>query len=351
MATTPGSSHSQVPGDLSSIPGDGGHTCHTESDVDGDDDDQVGSPHSTGTSDEENLDLSDEEDAAGSAIINLWDLTYNNFNDSKPDGQKASQIEIEAILNKDYNQVIVKPLLPPVSQWLADAVTRWCHVTPPHEKIKEIFKKTLLPENVYSLKLVHINEILYEKLAMRAKVNDQCLRGINSYFTHGVGPLISMLDQLVAFEAELAVAKPKHVGATGTTLNIEGSSVHLNITELGHLLDKSCHLLCMGNAVTLQKRKSWLKGYLDSRYHYLTKASNPVTTDLLGPNLDQKINESNKVMEAARKIYARTDRFQQGNLNSRKFSLRGRSQHPAAGDRNGQEAPRGAHTFSPHRQW
>ena len=40
-----------------------------------------------------------------------------------------------------------------------------------------------------------------------------------------------MLDQLVTFEAELAVAKPKHVGATGTTLNIEDSSVHLNITK------------------------------------------------------------------------------------------------------------------------
>ena len=225
--TTPSSSCSQVPGDLSSIPGDGGHAHHTESDADadGDKDDQVGSPHSTGTSDEENLDISDEEDAAGSAIINLCDLTYNNFNDSKNDGQNASQIEIEAILNKDYDQVVVKPTLPPVSQRLADAVTRWCHVMPPCDKIKEFFKNTLLPENVDGLKPVHINEILYQKLPMRAKVNDQCFWGINSYFTHGVGPLISMLDQLVTFEAELAMAKPKHVGATGTTLNIESSTV------------------------------------------------------------------------------------------------------------------------------
>ena len=75
-----------------------------------------------------------------------------------------------------------------------------------------------------------------------------------------------------------------------------------------------------------------------------------MTSDLLGPNLDQKINESNKVMEAARKIYARTDRFRQGNFNNRKFSPCGRPQHPAAGDKNWQEAPCGAHTFSPHKQ-
>ena len=82
-----------------------------------------------------------------------------------------------------------------------------------------------MPENVDGLKPVRINEILYQKLPMRAKINDQCFWGINSYFTHRVGPLISMLDQLVTFEAELAMAKPKHVGATGTTLNIEGSTV------------------------------------------------------------------------------------------------------------------------------
>ena len=55
-------------------------------------------------------------------------------------------------------------------------------------------------------------------------------------------------------------------------------------------------------------------------------------------------------MEAARKIYARTDRFRQGNFNNRKFSPCGRPQHPAAGDKNWQEAPCGTHTFSLHKQ-
>ena len=50
---------------------------------------------------------------------------------------------------------------------------------------------SLLLENVEGLKTVRINELLYQKLPFHAKVNDQRLCRINSYFTRGTGPLIA----------------------------------------------------------------------------------------------------------------------------------------------------------------
>ena len=46
------------------------------------------------------------------------------------------------------------------------------HVTPSSENIKLMFCECLLPENVEGLQLVKINEILYQNLPFRAKVND-----------------------------------------------------------------------------------------------------------------------------------------------------------------------------------
>ena len=153
-----------------------------------------------------------------------------------------------------------------------------------------------------------------------------------------------MLDQLVVFEADLSVTGSPKVEVKGSELNIVNGCTSLNITKLRHLLDKSVRLLCSGHAVTLQKRKSWLKGYLDQRYHYLIRTTNPVTTDLLGPNLDQKISESNRVMEAARKIYSNRSRF-----SNPRTRFRGRAHLPGP-DRQAWRDNRGTPAGSPNRQ-
>ena len=159
----------------------------------------------------------------------------------------------------------------------------------------------LLPENVEGLKTIRINELLYQKLPFRTKVNDQRIRGINSYFTRGTGPLIALLDKLIDFEATVKSQNLTTIQCEDTELKVPGSS--LNLTEICGFLHKSIQILSFGNATCLQKSKSLIKNYLDQRYHYLTKPSNPVTDELLGPNLKQKITESNKLMEAAQKIY------------------------------------------------
>ena len=179
----------------------------------------------------------------------------------------------------------------------------WLHNVPSHEKIKECFAETaaLMPENVDGLKSVKINEMLYQKLLFEAKINDQRIGGINSYFSQGTGPLIAILDKLIDFEASMKVYITTSVSCEEGKLKLKNSS--LNISEIRHYLHTAMKILSFGHATCLQKRKSLLKAFLDQRYHYLVRPSNPVTEELLGPNLEQKIADSNRVMEATHKLY------------------------------------------------
>ena len=173
-----GPSSSSLGADVSTIPGDGVRARQAESAEE--EDDQVGL---NCTSDEDNFEHSEEEDASDldeSAIIDLHSLGADKSDLSKKDNSgnncsEASRLEIDSILSRDYDVKIVKPCLPPVSGKLAEAVTRWCRITPPREKIKQYFQDTLIPDNVDGLKPVRINEILYQKLPSRAKLNDQRL--------------------------------------------------------------------------------------------------------------------------------------------------------------------------------
>ena len=86
-------------------------------------------------------------------------------------------------------------------------MTSWLRVVPEREKIKEMFQNALIPDNIEGLLPVCINEILYQRLPFRAKLNDQRLCSINTYFTRGVGPLVSVLDLIVRFESVLPSTK------------------------------------------------------------------------------------------------------------------------------------------------
>ena len=56
----------------------------------------------------------------------------------------------------------------------------------------------------------------------------------------------------------------------------------------------------VGHLVVLCKCRTILKPYLDTKYHNLLKLSNPVTTELLGADLEQKIANGARVSEAGR---------------------------------------------------
>ena len=108
------------------------------------------------------------------------------------DSAKDNSVTINSIVEDEYNDEEQTQTLPPVEGKLSELLTKWLRVAPPREKVKELFKQCMLPDNVEGLKPVRINELLYEKLPFHYKVNDQNLCGINTFFAQGLGPLASI---------------------------------------------------------------------------------------------------------------------------------------------------------------
>ena len=185
-------------------------------------------------------------------------------------------------------------------------MSKWLRETPTWEKIKELFIDTAgqNPENVIGLQPVKINEIVYKRLPFKAKVNDQRLRGMNKYFSRGLGPLISILDNLIRFKAGVGL-KGQDVELSDKTVKLKLTKSKLDIQAIRISLNKAVRILSLGNAVCLQKRKSNWKPYPDRKYHHLVQTSNPVTSELLGADLETKINEFNKMNEASRRLAIR----------------------------------------------
>ena len=91
------------------------------------------------------------------------------------------------ILTKEYSGP-PREHLPSVIVKLADVLNEWLRVVPKREDIKSMFKSALLPENVEGLLPVEINKVLYQRLPFRAKLQDQKLCSLNTYFSCGIGP-------------------------------------------------------------------------------------------------------------------------------------------------------------------
>ena len=121
--------------------------------------------------------------------------------------KRPSNTTVDAILDRGYGGASPRKTLPGVSPKLVEVVTNLMRVPPKREAIREMFKEALLPKNVDGLLPVKINEVLYHRLPFRAKINDQRLRGINTYFARGVGPLLLAMDSLK--KAECAVEDGK----------------------------------------------------------------------------------------------------------------------------------------------
>ena len=163
--------------------------------------------------------LTDAEELDGS----LLSLTSNKL-------PNRDIYSVDTILTKEYALEVPKPCLPDVSDTLAKTVTVWLWETPKREKIKELFADTLVPNNVSGLLPVRINEALYQRLPFKGKLNDQKLRGINTFFTRGLGPILSVLDVLLVMEA---------LKANRGDIKIVDHKLHLdklviNCTELRH---------------------------------------------------------------------------------------------------------------------
>ena len=242
-----------------------------------------------------------------------------SINDSNIAAENANrQTAMNELLSHEYDDDLPRNHLPSINSKLAATITNWCRNVPSREKIKDSFKCSLLPDNVEGLQPVKINEVLYMRLPFSVKLNDQRLRGINSFFARGLGPIVSVMDSLIKLETSLPETKNVSVQQEARSLTLD-KTVY-DIQHLRRLLATGVKLLCFGHSACLQKRKTNLRPSLDQRYQYLTKPGNTVTTELLGPNLEQKISDSNKLMEAARRISVRKPFFNKQVFNSAVFN-------------------------------
>ena len=208
---------------------------------------------------------------------------------------------LSVLISDEYCEDEPVSHLPPIDENLSKILTKWLKVTPPRDKVKDFFKQCLLPCNVEGLLPVKINELVYKKLPHNYKINDRKLHGINTYFAHGLGPLVTVWNKILQFEAILRKKNSSDkIDSSETTISVK--QVKLNFTDIRKDLDKSIHLLCTGHSVVLDKRRVQLRSFFDPKFHYLFKSTNPVTSWLLGDNIDQKIVESTKVQDAANKL-------------------------------------------------
>ena len=76
----------------------------------------------------------------------------------------------------------------------------------------------------------------------------------------------------------------------------------LDLTDMRRQMDKALCLLSAGHSLILSHRCQQLKSFLDPKFHYLLHEDNPITDELLGDNVDQKVCEAIKVSDAAQKL-------------------------------------------------
>ena len=185
---------------------------------------------------------------------------------------RQCNVSTDAILAREFAVEEPRPSLPAVSEKLALAVTSWMRNTPKREKIREMFREVLVPENVEGLLPVRINEILYQRLPFKARVNDQRLRGINTYFARGIAPLVSVLDEVVKLESVLTGDAATWKSSQG---RLEKGDLQFDVSKLCKLMSQAVKILSAGHAVLLTKRRGLLRPYLDNKFHFLLKPTNP----------------------------------------------------------------------------
>ena len=182
---------------------------------------------------------------------------------------------------------------PPISSLLGDTIMKWAMSMPTKDDIKTAFEKCKIPENIAGLMEIRINENIFNRLSVKAKDSDRKMRSQANYVLRAMGPLAYVWNICIKADA-FAMKNKKQIPGLVTSSEI------VPIRSLTACLSAAMKLLCITNALNLQKRKYSLKPYLDPKFHILVSPNNSVTKNLFGDNLEQKISEIYKVSQAAR---------------------------------------------------
>ena len=266
--------------------------------------------------------LSDNEEEL---IDDLVEVT-NNLDDTcttTPNKTNDKGDDVDKLFADNYidPQPVVE--LAPVSELLAHNLTTWCRQNPKREQVKSMFKECLCPSNVEGLKPVKINELLYKALPSRAKISDQKLKGLNTFISRAMGPVVQVFEQLCTLEAELKSQSVSNSSKEDQSMSV--GKINLPVSQMRKQIGCSLKLSCAAHAIILQRRKSSIKPLLDPKFQHLARDSNTVTNWLFGDNLEQSITDSAKGIEVARKLYHRQRDFRPRRFaQNRRFSQNSR---------------------------
>ena len=161
------------------------------------------------------------------------------------------------------NYLVDPPIthLLPISDTLASAIAQWCSLPAKKEEIKEMFKQSLIPKNIEGLYPFLINELLFQKLPFKARLNDQMLRGTNTFLAQGAGPVASIFQDLCRIETLLKSDCNSFKILVG---KISGEGIEIDFTDLRSKLGNALRLLTLAHALQLSSRKQALTLFLDS---------------------------------------------------------------------------------------
>ena len=207
---------------------------------------------------EEGTDNEDFSDGDASAMEDLIEGTVFNDNVPQPsDANLCKDLELKCDDLFTENYLVDPPVthLPPISDTLASAITQWCRIPAKKDKIKEMFKQSLVPQNIEGLHPVHINELLFQKLPFKAKLNDQRLRGTNTFLACGAGPVASVFQDLCRFETLL---KSDKASFHFSGVKISGGGIEIDFTDLRSKLGNALKLLSSAHPLQLSHRKQAL---------------------------------------------------------------------------------------------
>ena len=211
--------------------------------------------------------------------------------------------------------------------------------------------------DIPGLKPVKINDLLYRILPLSAKINDQKLRGINTFLCRALGPLICTLDSFILSEQNMM----KNTVVSHAENGIMIGDHCINVKQIRQWLHQSIQLLSCANSVILVKRHSQIKGFLGQQYQHLLKPSNKITDFLLGDDLENKITESSKIRDVSQKLSRKhgngrtyNPRYQRGNYRGnyfRKSSHRGKFTQARGGFPNTYHTQNTSRVIKRSRNW
>ena len=242
--------------------------------------------------------------------------------EEEADDQDVDEIfdtNIESLFSDKWSEELVpKHLTAPVSDILAQKLKKWVTSPPSKDELNQTFKACLIPKNCEALMPVNIDNFLYQKIPAAVRVADKKLTSTATYFRRSLGRLMPMWADLC--ESEIV---ENLTGDPQPPLRTRHGDVPM-AKVLDGLVDV-IKLLSYGLSLINVRRRHGMRPYIDQKFHPLLAASNPISTTLLGDNLENKVSDISKLNSMLR-------RQSQSMLRVRRpfFSQRSRG-HPARG--------------------